>query len=267
MGVLAFYFVSTVVFCGMRDESLCPRGMQEGVPGWATTVYFISTTISTVGYGDVNVTQSGSEPWRVFIVTLFMILAMVIAVTIFSQLATSTVELTRGYTSPYIASLFKRFKNIADTKPLWYQLRTVKLIRLFELSLYFVLLNLCGTFVARIIFAAGSEDVDWNWMTTFYWSVQTTTTIGYGDLNMPYSLRWFNIFYTIIGTTFAANLLGNLADLKNEIQNIRRFYVWKNREVSMRLIEDMNGDDDGHLDAYEFLIGSLITLEKIQKDD
>eukprot|EP00980_Cylindrotheca_fusiformis_P006860 scaffold1434_cov107-Cylindrotheca_fusiformis.AAC.10 len=194
VGVLAFYFASTVLFCGiMRDESLCPSGIQEGVPGWATTIYFISTTISTVGYGDVNVTQSGSEPWRVFIITGFMIIAMVIAVTIFSQLAASTVELTQGYTSPYIA--------------------------------------------------------------------------GYGDLDMPYSLRWFNIFYTVVGTAFAASLLGNLADLKNEIQNIRRFYIWKNREVSMRLIEDMNGDGDGHLDAYEFLIGSLITLEKIQKDD
>lgn len=84
---------------------------------------------------------------------------------------------------------------------------------------------------------------------------------------MPNNLRWFNLLFTVIGTAFAASLLGSLADLKNEIENIRKFYVWKNREVSMRLIADMEGDDDGQLDAYEFLIGSLITLDKIQRED
>lgn len=178
MGVLTFYFFSTIVFCGfMGNNSTCPKS-EGGVPGWVTTLYFISTTISTVGYGDISVVASGYEGWRVFVGTLFMILSMVVAVTVFSQLAGTVVNATQGVASPWMAPLFKQFTDIADTKPLWYQLRTVKMIRLFELSLYFVLLNLFGTFMARLIFLAGKEDVDWSWTTTFYWSVQTTTTIG-----------------------------------------------------------------------------------------
>jgi hypothetical protein len=84
---------------------------------------------------------------------------------------------------------------------------------------------------------------------------------------MPLNLRWFNVFFAIIGTAYAASLLGSLADLKKEMDNIRRFYVWKNREVSMRLIADMEGDNDGQLDEYEFLLGSLITLRKIKRED
>jgi hypothetical protein len=90
---------------------------------------------------------------------------------------------------------------------------------------------------------------------------------GYGDLNMPLNLRYFNVFFAIIGTAFAASLLGSLADLKNQMDNMRRLYVWKNREVSMRLIADMEGDNDGQLDEYEFLLGSLITLQKIKRED
>jgi hypothetical protein len=161
----------------MGDNSACPKS-DGGPPGWVTAVYFASATISTVGYGDVSIVGSGLEGWRVAIGTLFMIVAMVGAVTIFSQLSSMAVESTQGYASPWMTPLFKPLMDRAEGKPLWYQLRTIKTIRLFELSLYFILLNLFGMFVARIIFFAGTEEVDWSWMTTFYWAVQTTTTIG-----------------------------------------------------------------------------------------
>ena len=90
---------------------------------------------------------------------------------------------------------------------------------------------------------------------------------GYGDLDMPFNLRWFNLFFTIIGTTFAAAILGSLASLKESVGDMRRYNAWKNREVSTRLIADMEGDGDNEIDEYEFLVGSLITLEKITKED
>jgi hypothetical protein len=161
----------------MGDNSTCPKS-EGGPPGWLTAVYFASATISTVGYGDVSIVGSGTEGWRVGLGTLFMIVAMVVAVTVFSQLSSMAVGFTQGVASPWMAPLFKPFTDHAESKPLWYQLRTVKFIRMFELSLYFVLLNLFGMFVARIIFVAGTEKVDWSWMTTFYWAVQTSTTIG-----------------------------------------------------------------------------------------
>ena len=37
---------------------------------------------------------------------------------------------------------------------------------------------------------------NWSWMKTLYWAIQTTTTVGYGDLDMPFEMRWFQIFYT-----------------------------------------------------------------------
>jgi len=141
--------------------------------------------------------------------------------------------------------------------------------KIVELSLFFLLINLLGMVVAMLIMGNTDDGdaMDWSWMTGFYWAVQTTTTIGYGDLDMAFDLRWFNFLFAIIGTTFAASILGSLADLRSNLRNRRRLYVWKNREVSMQLIADMEADGDNQLDEYEFLIGSLVTLEKLNRED
>ena len=90
---------------------------------------------------------------------------------------------------------------------------------------------------------------------------------GYGDLDMPESLRWFNIFFTLLGTAFLANILGSVANLKTELLEHRRLAAWKRREVSKRLIQDMEGDDDGKITEFEFLVASLVTLNKVSSND
>lgn len=48
----------------------------------------------------------------------------------------------------------------------------------------------------------GDDKLYISWMESFYWSVQTTTTIGYGDVETPEGLRWFLLFYLAISTYF-----------------------------------------------------------------
>ena len=68
----------------------------------------------------------------------------------------------------------------------------------------------------------------------------------------------------MVGSVFAG-----MANLKSELNDIRRLYAWKRREVSKRLIEDMKGGNsmDNKIDQYEFMVGSLLTLNKIQPSD
>jgi hypothetical protein len=91
---------------------------------------------------------------------------------------------------------------------------------------------------------------------------------GYGDLEMPFELRWFQIFFTTLGTAFVGSVFGGIASLKNDIMDLRRFYAWKRREVSKHLIEDMQGPEaDNKVDQFEFLVGSLLMLNKIGSSD
>lgn len=271
VGVVAYYIVSIILFCAiLGNNSTCPR--TNGDPsyaGWLTALYFASVTISTVGYGDVSVIGSGEEVWRVLIGTLYMIFAMIVAVTVFSSLSSKALEFSADAVAPKLETFLCKFTAMNKSKRLSSQLRKVWTFKVFGLSLFFLLINIFGMCIAMIVMATTEEGdkIGWSWMTAFYWAVQTTTTIGYGDLDMPFELRWFNAFFAIIGTTFAASLLSSLADLKSEMKSMRTLYVWENREVSLRLIADMESVGDNQLDEYEFLLASLITLGKIERED
>ena len=92
--------------------------------------------------------------------------------------------------------------------------------------------------------------------------------LGYGDLNMPFDMRWFQIFFTTLGTAFVGAVFGAAASLKSDISDLRRFYAWKRREISKRLIEDIQGpNSDNKVDQFEFLVGSLLMLNKIERSD
>ena len=85
---------------------------------------------------------------------------------------------------------------------------------------------------------------------------------------MPFSMRWFQIPYLILGTYFVGSALGKLGSLKEELTNIRRYYAWQRRQVSKSMIEDMQAyEHDDVVDQYEYVVASLFALGKVSSDD
>jgi hypothetical protein len=135
-----------------------------------------------VGYGGVNL--SGGEKWRTFIGTIYMLVAMGFAYTVFSTAADAALSAAKidGDTSEGPSTIFQRLFGIYSddhSLPLYKRVRRLAYSRIFELTFWFVCLNLFGIFVARAFVNASDVEVEqWDWMTTFYWAIQTTTTIG-----------------------------------------------------------------------------------------
>lgn len=155
------------------------------------------------------------------------------------------------------------------TELMYKKIRRLKLVRISQILVNFFALNLVGVFGSRFfINNATLEGEDWDWMTSLYWAVQTTTTIGYGELKMPYSLRWFNIVYLIFSTYFVANTLSRLAALSAELEQVRRDVSWKRRKVTHAMLDELQPDEnDNRIDQYEFAVASLLNLGKIHFDD
>jgi hypothetical protein len=64
---------------------------------------------------------------------------------------------------------------------------------MYQIILTFFMLNLLGVFVLRIFLAFDTEIRDMSWMESFYWAVQTTTTIGYGMCAMIISGLYIDV--------------------------------------------------------------------------
>ena len=62
------------------------------------------------------------------------------------------------------------------------KIKNLRMAMLAQLTLQYACLNLIGVFAVRIHILASNDPADeeagWSWMTSFYWAVQTTTTIG-----------------------------------------------------------------------------------------
>lgn len=218
--------------------------------------------MSTVGYGDVSVEKD--DRWHVFIGILYMIVSMVVLVTAFSAATDHAYSPFTYVQEKILASVLAEPGSL-----LHHKLRRAFGVKISAIIVQFLILNMLGVFVARaFVNQSNIEKEQWTWMTTLYWSVQTTTTIGYGDLEMPFDMRWFQIFYLVISTFFVGGALGKIGSLQDELQGIRRYYAWERREVSKGMVEDMQAEGhDNNIDQYEFVVASLLELQKISSDD
>jgi Ion channel len=198
MWLFIYFFGSAVLFCGiMRNENVCPTTTDFAFGGWMTSIYFAGTTMSTVGYGDVSLYDE-DEPGITFIGTCFMLVSIGFGYSVFSTAA----EITFGGLFGF--DMYSYIDGKIDTnpdKPLHQQIRRLVWLRVGELAFYFLVLNFAGAFIARaFVNRSPVPEEQWNWSTTIYWAVQTTTTIGYGDLDQPFLLRWVSLrtvrFYT-----------------------------------------------------------------------
>jgi hypothetical protein len=139
-----------------------------------------------------DVSLIGGPAWQSFVGIGFMIISIMVGAIVFSAAADMTFGGIFGWNM--FSWLDGNFSANKD-QPLYKQIRRLVALRVIELTSYFVALNAVGVFVARaFVNRSSNPDEQWDWMTTIYWAIQTTTTIGYGDLSMPFNLRWFNIF-------------------------------------------------------------------------
>mmetsp|Transcript_206 Transcript_206/g.348 ORF Transcript_206/g.348 Transcript_206/m.348 type:complete len:1383 (+) Transcript_206:113-4261(+) len=299
---MMFLLFTPILWCViLRDENICPSN-QGSYNGWLTSLFFASATMSTVGYGDVTVLVNYDgdfdsispypQKWRIFIATVYMILSLIVSVVGFQAGLDShfhpfrrrlDLTLTRVYEILRDANIVKgsrdKHEDIAS------RMRFAKFSQLAEISLIFLILNLVGVFAVQLSLLGENKDEfgSLTWMESLYWAVQTTTTIGYGDVDIPPSLRWFMIFYLAISTYFVGSAFGKLRELSQKLESMQQLYLWQQQEATYTMLADFSGrpENEGgkendvdellevepEIDQFEFTIASLVLLGKITSED
>ena len=219
---LAFYIFSPVLWCSLlHDPNICPQNRDRWPP--LSALFFASATMSTVGYGDVSVFVGSDDldapapqTWRIFIAILFMIASLVVSVVGFQAGLDSQFYPFLHRLDVFGKRVYEILKDANfvisrsqdKQEEMMSRMRWYKFSYLAEICLSFLLLNLVGVFAVQLSLLCEEEDeetgerLSMSWMESFYWAVQTTTTIGYGDVSTPESLEWFLLVYLAISTYF-----------------------------------------------------------------
>jgi len=128
---------------------------------------------------------------------------------------------------------------------------------LFDL-LALIILTLVGAFFH--MFVENMSAID-----SFYWTVATYTTVGYGDLSHSGDVgtKWFLIFYILVAVALAAAFLGNFAHLFVKTNMDAKLKAVVEKGVTENMIKAMDVDGNGDVDRAEFLQFMLIKMGKV----
>ena len=270
--MLFFYLFTPVLFCYiLRDKNICPddtEGRNRSYVGWVSALYFASTTLSTVGYGDLHVSTESSL--NVIVGTVYMIAAQFILILFVSNVNTTNWKPLEKVNEIIMQ---KALGKLDGNELPFHKIRRVRMVRMGQIMLMYLFLNSVGVFAARLFVNSAANNneswaEEWTWLTSIYWAIQTSSTIGYGDLDMGVSMRAFQIVYLLIATIVVGQAIQRLASLREEIEDITKFMAWGSREVSKGLIHELQPyEHDDKIDQYEFAMASLITLGKVSSSD
>lgn len=131
----------------------------EKEEGWSGTnsLYFITVSITTVGYGDFHPTSPESKVFTAF----YVIFGIAFVMTNASLLAQYTLLRLQS-------QLIECFPSSKYSKS--------------DKKIISTIILLSSLLIIGIIFFACNEN--WTAAQAFYWTVQTMTTVGYGDLTV-----------------------------------------------------------------------------------
>lgn len=221
--------------------------------GVLDAIYFCIVTMTTVGYGDLVPNSVLAK----LLSCAFVFTGMAIIALLLSKAADYLVEKQEILLYKTLHRLSKQGEahtlKAIETNKVKYKFYTT--------TLFLVVLVIVGT-----IFLWKVEKLDI--VDAFYCVCCTITTLGYGDKSFStQGGRIFAVFWIITGSICLAQFFFYLTELNAE-QRQKLLVNWVvHRKVTNVDLEAADVDDDGVVDAAEFVIYKLKELGKISEED
>ena len=171
-------------------------------------IYFITTSLTTVGYGDFSPSHDTGRLYCIF----FLLLGL-----------TSVSSVLTGVVDRFLYDMEVYFIGNVEKKVARTSLddeehsKTNEFYRYRKIIFSIIIVIICVT--VGTIFMAVTHN--WTFLRALYWSIVTSLTVGYGDLSFrhdPGTLAFITI-YILISTLSVAVALGNFVEVSVEIQD------------------------------------------------
>lgn len=208
------------------------------VEGWSTTdcIYFLTVSISTVGYGDFHPTNDRSRMFTIFTI----LVGLIFIFSIISDLANFIISLAEEQ-----AAKIKKQQEFVTIDP-WKYWKKRSYTAGMVLLLVFI-----GTMVMWL-------HEEWTFIQALYFTIVTVTTVGFGDLEpVKHGSKVFLIFFIPMSVCVVAGALGSLGAIAIEMEADKKKLESLNRKLDFNMIREMDTDGDG-VDKCEFLVAMLV---------
>lgn len=215
---------------------------------FVNALYFVTVTLTTVGYGDLVPTTDGAKIFTCCFVLVGMFL-VASALGVIAGLIIERLEALHDDDDDSKAEdcLSEPWSTICHNAA-----------------------SLCGSLVAGTVFYGAMERDDFNFVDALYMSVITATTVGYGDYSPQteggQGGRMFAVFWLLGAVICTGKAIGNVADLyasraKTMIEERRL-----KRNVTIQDLKEYGGEDR-QLDKNQFVLCKLRAMNKISRKD
>ena len=229
------------------------------------SVYFITVSCTTVGYGDLYPTTSLSMVFSIF----YLSLGLMLVGALISQAGAALMERAE-------AMLLMKLDSDPDDEeepPDWWQIVIAMGALLLVLLLGVIFFafaegaGLPGGWCERATDTPGSCWDD-PWPKALYFCVATMTTVGYGDLAPQHAhSRWCCVLFILLSTVMFANTLDQVAQVHAERRAEEKKAAFLAIDLDIQTILEMDESGDGKVDKGEFLVFGLQMMGVIEEGD
>jgi voltage-gated potassium channel Kch len=216
------------------------------VEGWdfETAVFFITQTVTTLGYGDVTPKTTVGRWFTVF----YIFSGLLIAFSLLNELTSMFILYMRShYKKPQKLDKFQVFVRNVYNCLMWIGIMT--------------LIPLFGSIVFRF-------NENWSASTAIYFSVVTTTSVGYGDfVPQKTSSKWFDIFFVLFSIPFTALALEKISSFKRHLDRQELWQVLDEIELSKPLLDAIKPKKTNEVTSAEYILHMLQLEGKLSYRD
>ena len=202
MAIVLFYVLSAIFYMHYENWNL------------SQTIYFLTVTIFTVGYGDIHPTNHSARIFTIFVI----IIGFVCVLTEIQGFITYLVEyLERKSDEMVLESLKKATNNKSDSVVILMKGAKIQILNIIRAVFYMICIIYFGAIVVWRL-----ERMKFS--TALYFAVVTVSTVGYGDITIGDKTRIFLIFYiplSVVGAAMSASrIVASLKEIDRELEKV-----------------------------------------------